>query len=192
MATYGEWAGIIVALTAPFLGAALDKLGPRKPLLLVAVALMVPLIWSLWFTRADHEGLSVAAVIVIATIVTVLFSYTEVLHNAMLVHAAGLEGAHAASGLALALGDAISVALLLFVLWAFELPGVLPPGLAPDAPFFGLSRSLHEPSRIVAPIVATVFALGAVPVFLFTPDAPQTASRLCAPSPAARAPSRRC
>ncbi len=174
VATYGQWAGIIVALTAPLLGASVDKIGPRKPLLLFVTALMAPLIWSLWFTRADHRGLSVGMVIVIAAAISVLFSYSEVLHNSMLVRAAGMRRAHAASGLALALGNAVSVTALLFVLWAFELPGVLPFGFIPKTPLFGLSQSLHEPARIVAPIAAAILALGCLPLFFLTADAPPT------------------
>ena len=174
VATYGQWAGIIVALTAPFLGASIDKLGPRKPLLFGVTALMVPLIWSLWFTRADHRGLSVGAVIVIAGALNVLISYSEVLHNSMLVRAAGVRNAHAASALALVIGNAVSVAVLIFVLWAFVLPGVLPLGFIPHAPLFGLDPRSHEPARIVAPIAACILAVGAIPLFLFTPDAPPT------------------
>ena len=173
VATYGQWAGIIVAFTAPLLGASVDKIGRRKPLLLLVTAAMVPLIWSLWFTRADHRGLSVTAVIVIAAAINVLFSYSEVLHNSMLVRAAGVQRAHAASGLALALGNLISLTVLVFVLWAFVLPGVLP-GWIPKTPLFGLNPSLHEPARIVAPIAATILAIGAVPLFLLTPDAAPT------------------
>src|SRR5579875_538091 len=89
VATYGQWSGILVALTAPFLGAAVDGLGPRKPLLFAVVFAMTPLIWALWWTRPDHTGLSINAVITIATAVNVLFAYSEVLHNSMLVRAAG-------------------------------------------------------------------------------------------------------
>ena len=45
--------------TAPFLGASIDKLGPRKPWLALAVACMVPLIFSLWFAKPDGSGLSI-------------------------------------------------------------------------------------------------------------------------------------
>ncbi len=171
VATYGQWSGLIVALSAPFLGAAVDRIGRRKPLLLLVTALMVPLIWSLWWTRADHQGLSVGAVIVIAAAINILFSYSEVLHNSMLVGAAGVRRAHAASGLALALGNLISVSVLVFVLWAFVLPSVIP-GFTPHAPLFGLDPRQHEPSRIVAPISAAILALGALPLFLLTPDSP--------------------
>ena len=173
VATYGQLSGIVVALTAPFLGAAVDGLGRRKPLLLAVVALMVPLIWSLWWTRPDHTGLSVGAVIVIAAAVSVLFAYSEVLHNSMLVRAAGAERAHLASGLALALGNLVSVSVLVFVLWAFVLPASLP-GFVPRTPLFGLSVARHEASRIVAPISAVILALGSLPLFLLTPDAPRS------------------
>ena len=173
VATYGQWSGLIVALTAPLLGASVDRIGPRKPVLLGVVALMVPLIASLWWTTPDGRGLSIGAVIVIAAAINVLIAYSEVLHNSMLVRAAGVRGAHAASGLALALGNAVSVSVLVFVLWAFVLPAAVP-GFVPSTPLFGLSAARHEPSRIVAPIAAVILALGAVPLFLFTPDAPRT------------------
>ena len=169
VATYGQLSGLIVAVSAPFLGAAVDRIGRRKPMLLLVTALMVPLIWSLWWTRADHRGLSVGAVIVIAAVINILFAYSEVLHNSMLVGAAGVRQAHAASGLALALGNLISVSVLVFVLWAFVLPAVIP-GFAPHAPLFGLDPRQHEPSRIVAPISAAILAVGAAPLFLLTPD----------------------
>ena len=173
VATYGQWSGLIVAFTAPLLGASIDLIGPRKPLLFVVTAVMVPLIASLWWTTPDGRGLGVGAVIVIAAAIAVLISYSEVLHNSMLVRAAGLKGAHSASGLALALGNAISVTVLVFVLWAFVLPAAVP-GFVPHTPLFGLSAARHEPSRIVAPIAAGLLALGAIPLFLLTPDAPPT------------------
>ncbi|HWE99567.1 MAG TPA: MFS transporter [Caulobacteraceae bacterium] len=174
---WSQYSGWAVMLTAPILGAAVDKLGPRKLWLGVIVALMVPLIASLWFTRADHTGLSAAAALAIATVVGVLFTWSEVLHNSLLVRAAGLGGAHKASGLALALGNAFALAALGFTAWAFALPG-LPAtagwGWVPHAPLFGLRRALNEPQRVVALLSAGIFALGAVPFFLFTPDAPKT------------------
>ena len=171
VAAYGQYSGWIVMLTAPLLGASIDRMGRRKPWLFLAVAAMVPLIASLWWTKADHSGLSIGAVIAIATTIGVLFSYTEVLHNSLLVRAAGLSAAHKASGLALALGNAVAVAALVFVMWAFALPGKVHWAFIPGAPLFGLDPLTHQQDRIVAPIAAGLFALGAIPLFLFTPDA---------------------
>ncbi|MDQ2861180.1 MAG: MFS transporter [Pseudomonadota bacterium] len=174
---WSQYSGWIVMATAPFLGASIDKLGPRKVWLALIVAAMVPMIASLWWTKADHTGLSVTTTLALTTAIGVLFTWSEVLHNSLLVRAAGLGAAHKASGLALALGNAFSLLALGFTAWAFALPGL--PATAtwawlPRAPLFGLSRALHEPERVVALMAAAMFAVGALPLFLFTPDAPQT------------------
>ncbi len=176
VAAYGQYSGWIVMLTAPLLGASIDRLGRRKPWLLLAMAIMLPLIACLWFTKADHTGLSVGTVVAMATVIGVMFTYTEVLHNSLLVRAAGLSGAHKASGLALALGNGVSVAALVFVMWAFALPGKVAWGFIPKAPLFGLDTLTHQEDRIVAPMVAALFALGALPLFLFTPDADKSST----------------
>ena len=172
VAAYGQYSGWIVMVTAPLLGASIDRIGRRKPLLLAICALMIPMIWALWWTKPDHTGLSVGAVIALATAIGVLFSYTEVFHNSLLVRAAGMSGAHKASGLALA--NAFALAALAFVTWAFALPGKVDWAIIPKAPLFGLDPISHQPDRIVAPIAAMIFALGAIPLFLFTPDAEPT------------------
>ena len=174
---WSQYAGWAVMATAPFLGASIDRLGGRKIWLALVVALMVPMIAALWWTKADHTGLSITTTMALVMGIAILFSWSEVLHNAMLVRAAGLSAAHKASGLALALGNLFSVLALGFTAWAFALPG-LPAtagwGWLPHAPLFGLSRALHQPERVVTLIAAGLLALGAVPLLLFTPDAPRT------------------
>jgi UMF1 family MFS transporter len=172
---WSQYSGWAVMLTAPFLGASIDTLGRRKPWLALIVALMTPLIAALWFARPDHSGLSVTATLALVTVIGVLFSWSEVLHNSLLVRVAGFKAAHKASGLALALGNAFSLAALAFTAWAFALPG-LPStahwGWLPSGPMFGLSRASHQPERVVALMSAGVLGLGALPFFLVTPDAP--------------------
>jgi UMF1 family MFS transporter len=174
IANFQQYAGWIVMGTAPFLGASIDKLGPRKLWLALAVIAMVPLIFSLWFARPDGSGLSIITTMTIAMVVNVLFAYSEVLHNSMLIRAAGLKGAHAASGLALSLGNAASVVALAFTAWAFALPGKVHWSWVPTSPLFGLNPATHEPERVVAILAAGILAVGAIPIFLFTPDAPKT------------------
>jgi UMF1 family MFS transporter len=174
---WSQYSGWAVMATAPFLGASIDKLGGRKLWLGLIVALMVPMMAALWWTKADHTGLTVTATLALTTCIGILFSWSEVLHNSLLVRAAGLDAAHKASGLALALANLFAVLALGFTAWAFALPG-LPEtadwGWVPKAPLFGLSRALHEPERVVALLAAGLFAVGALPLFLFTPDAPRT------------------
>lgn len=169
---------LIIAFTAPFLGNVIEKMGHRKPVLLLITALMVPMIAALWWARPDHSGLSVLAIEVILIAANVLFAYAEMIHNAMLTTAATPEQRPHASGLALSLGNFVSTFMLVFVLWGFVLPGAVPWGWAPKHPLFGLNPATHEPDRIVGPIVATVFALGAIPLFLFTRDAPSSGVKL--------------
>jgi UMF1 family MFS transporter len=171
---FQQYAGWIVMATAPFLGASVDKLGPRKGWLALVVAAMTPLIFSLWFAKPDLSGLSIVAAMSIAMLVNVLFAYSEVLHNSLLVRAAGLSGAHRASGLALSLGNAASVVALAFTAWAFALPGKVSWAFVPAAPLFGLDPATHEPERVVAILSAGILVLGAIPLFLFTPDAPKS------------------
>src|SRR5262249_24094838 len=141
-------------------GASIDKLGPRKGWLALIVTLMVPLIYSLWWAKPDGSGLSVIATMSIAMVVNVLFAWSEVLHNSMLVRAAGLKGAHSASGVALSLGNAASVLALAFTAWAFALPGKVHWSWAPAAPLFGLNPAAHEPERVVAVLAAGILVVG--------------------------------
>ncbi|WP_304170321.1 MFS transporter [Phenylobacterium aquaticum] len=168
---YGGW---VVMATAPILGSSIDKLGRRKTWLALIVAAMVPMMFALWFAKPDGSGLSVTTTMLIITSIGVMFSFTEVLHNSLLVRAAGLGAAHKASGLALALGNAFAVAALGFTAWAFALPGKVHWAWVPAHPLFGLDPLTHEPERVVALLAAGIFGLGALPLFFFTPDAPPT------------------
>jgi UMF1 family MFS transporter len=108
------------------------------------------------------------------TVIAILFSYTEVIHNSLLVRAAGMGAAHKASSLALALGNAFALALFIFLAWGFMLPGRTNWGWVPKTPLFGLSQALHEPERLVGPMTAALLLLGTIPILLFTPDAPRS------------------
>lgn len=171
---WSQYAGWAVMLTAPLLGASIDQLGPRKGWLGLIVALMVPMMIALWWARPDGSGVSVTMVMLLTTAIGLLFAFSEVLHNSLLVRAAGLNGAHKASGLALALGNLTSVVALAFTAWAFALPGKVDWAWVPKAPLFGLDPAAHEPERVVALLAAGLFAIGALPLFVFTPDAPKT------------------
>ena len=171
---WSQYSGWVVMATAPLLGASIDQLGRRKIWLGMIVAAMVPMMAALWWAKPDLSGLSVTVTMLLTTLIGIGFSYSEVLHNSLLVRAAGLGGAHKASGLALALGNAFSVFALGFTAWAFALPGKVDWSWVPKAPLFGLSTATHEHERVVALMAAGIFAVGAIPLFLFTPDAEPT------------------
>jgi len=175
-----QYAGWAVALTAPLMGLVVDRLGPRKPMLALTVLLMVPLYFSLWFVTRDGP-IGPGVFLAIAAAKSMLFAWTEVFHNALLLPAAGGRGAGQtarASGLGLALGNATSVAMLIFVLWAFSLPGTVDWGFVPAEPLFGLDQSANEPARIVGPIVAGSLLVGLALILWGVPDVPPTGERL--------------
>lgn len=178
VASAAKYAGWVVMLTAPLLGAAVDRMGPRKPWLAGVVALMVPLIALLWFAKPGGAGLSIGTVIVIVSTVGVLFAYTETLHNSLLVPAAGMARAGQASGLGLALGNFVSVTMLAVVLWAFALPGKVAWSFVPAHPLFGLDVVAHQQDRIVALLVAVLLAVCTIPLLRIVPDVPRTGVRL--------------
>jgi len=174
---WNQWAGWAVMATAPFLGASIDKLGRRKGLLALIVGLMIPLTAALWWSKPDGSGLSVTLTMLFVMSTQVLFAYSEILHNSLLVRAAGLGSAHRASGLALSLGNLFSVLALGFTAWAFALPGTVAWSWIPAAPLFGLDPATHEPERVVALLAAGLLFVGSIPLFLFTSDAPPTGIR---------------
>jgi UMF1 family MFS transporter len=171
---WSQYAGWATALTAPFLGAAMDQLGRRKTWLALGVALMAPMIFALWWAKPAGAGLPVTVILLLTTLISLIFAYIEVIHNSLLVRAAGMANAHKASSLALALGNSFSLITLAFTAWAFALPGKVKLPFIPASPLFGLSPALHQPERIVGPISAVLLVAGTIPLLLFTPDAPKT------------------
>jgi UMF1 family MFS transporter len=165
--------GLFVAFTAPLLGASIDKIGRRKPLLLLSTVLLIPLLVALWWVKPIGDGgLGVGVGAWLLGLLGGVFAYSELLHNSMLPIAATPRQQPFASGLALSLGNFFSVFMLVFVLWAFALPGKVGWSFIPKHPLFGLNPLTHEPDRIVGPLVAVVMVVLAIPLFLFTPDAP--------------------
>lgn len=175
VARAGQIAGWAVALTAPLMGMVVDRLGPRKPMLTLVVLGMMPLYAAMWFVTRDGPigpGLFIA----IAATKSVLFAWSEVLHNALLVPAARGQVAKT-SGLGLALGNATSVGFLIFVLLAFSLPGQVDWGWVPAQPLFGIDQSTHEPARLTGPLAAASLGIGLLLILWGVPDAAATGEK---------------
>lgn len=170
---FSRWhtiAGLSVALTAPFLGAAADRMGRRKPLLAAVTALMALAIFVQYWAMPGDAGLPLWAVGLAVIIAGIAFTWTEVLHNSMLPTVADAEALPHVSGLGLALGNLSSVLLLVFVLWGIALPGQMDLPFLPERPLFGLDPARFETSRSVAIICALWAVVFAMPLFLFTRD----------------------
>jgi len=163
-------AGFVVALFAPFLGAIADSVGRRKPWLIVFVAVMVPCIFLLWYALPGGQGLGIGAIAGLIVVISIAFAFSEVFHNSMLPSVAPHERIGYLSGLGLALGNAGALFILIFMLYAFMLPGQVPWGFLPAEPLFGINPAEHENSRISGPIAAIWMFVFTLPLLLFTPD----------------------
>ncbi len=126
--------GLCVAFTAPLLGASIDKIGWRKPLLLLMTALMLPLLVGLWWIKPWPGGLSLGLSSVALGFLGLVFTYSELQHNSMLPRAAIPRQVPFASGLGQSLGNFFSVFMLVFVLWASSPPVMVRQGLNHSRP----------------------------------------------------------
>ena len=162
--------GAMIALLAPFLGAVADKSGRRKPWIIAFVMVMVPAIFLLWFAEKDGGGIGIYPTLALIVVVAVMFEFSAVFHNAMLPSIAPASRVGMISGLALALGNIGGLLLMVFVLYAFALPGEVDWFFIPESPLFGLDQDSEQHNRIVGPMTAVWLMVFALPLILFTPD----------------------
>jgi UMF1 family MFS transporter len=178
LAGFAVAAGVMAALTVPFLGAALDRMGPRKPWIAVFVLLEIPLLISLWWAKPDRSGLSAMAVVTILAALGLLFAYAEILHNAMLGASVGIRRAGRYSGVSLGIANLFTMAIMVFLLWGFALSGKLHAFGIPDQPLFGLSQANHDMERWLGPFIAILTFLGLLGLLRFAIDAAPTRETL--------------
>ena len=122
--------GFVIAFLAPILGAVADLGGRRKPWIAGFAFVLALLTFSLWFAVPDEAMLPLWVIGFIIVANNVLFEFTAVFHNAMLPEICSHKRVGAISGLGLALGNLAGLIMLLFMLWAFALPGVVAPAVA--------------------------------------------------------------
>lgn len=160
----------MLAATILFLGAIADTVGRRKPWILVTYGTIAIGGFLLWWVKPGSEGLSLYSSVGLIFIIMVAFAYAEVFHNAMLPSITPAERAGEVSGLAYALGNFGAVSMMVFVLFAFALPGAQDWPFLPEQPLLGIDHSLNEHDRIVGPISGIWLVIFILPVLLFTPD----------------------
>jgi UMF1 family MFS transporter len=162
-------AGLVVALAAPVVGVAGDRMGRRKPLILALCAVMMLASFALWFAApgASHALTLALAAFAIGTIAAEL---AGVLANAMLPGLASpgrigrLSGQGWAAGYA---GGLVSLVVVLGFLAADPATGKTLLGLPSLLPFAPEERA---GDRAAGPLTALWFLIFALPFLLFTPD----------------------
>lgn len=163
------YAGLAVAVAAPFLGAIADAGGRRKPWVGFFALLLMVCTAGLWFGRPGGEGLGLFGIGALVALANLAYDGSLVFHGAMLPSLVPQPHIGRWSGLGYALGNLAGIVLLVFVLVSFYLPA---------QPLFGLVRATHEHERISGPLVALWFAVFSLPFFLWTPDSRSAGLRI--------------
>lgn len=168
IASVTKWAGFVGALTAPFLGAALDRGGRRKPLLFVFLGTITLMSALLWWAIPGEAGFSTGTIMVFLVIAYVCYTYSEVTHNSMLAVAGAPKSLPMISGLGLGLGNLAATLLFIALVVLFVLPGTI--NWPFDAPAFGIDLTAFEHQRLAGPLCAAWLALFSIPFFLYAED----------------------
>jgi len=161
--------GILIAVISPILGSIADSIGRRKPWIFYLSIFYVIACFGLWFAYpgAPHGIWPIAALIVIAHL---SIEIATVFNNAMLPSLVSNQRMGWLSGFGWAMGYISGLVSLIFVLFAFSLPGQIEAPFIPDRPLFGLSHQFHEPDRVTGPLASVWYIVFVLPLFLFTPD----------------------
>jgi MFS transporter, UMF1 family len=170
-----SYGGFVTALCAPFLGAIADIGGRRKPWIAVYTAVMVAAMAALWFGVPHASFAQIVFIGLMVTAANFAFEFSAVFHNAMLPTIAPHDRVGPLSGLGLALGNGAGLLLLIFMLFAFSLPGQVDWPFVLSHPLFGVDQAAHDPERLAGPVAGLWLLVFSIPLFLFTPDKPAVA-----------------
>lgn len=164
------WAGVIGALTAPLLGAMMDKGGARKPLMAVFVGMLFVSGMSLWFAMPGSvdaagvfhpptEGWGLYGTMAFLVLGFVGYSYSEMMHNAMLRGSGYPQALSQISGAGIGLGQLSS---------ALCLGGLAVIALA--LPALGDASTGYILQRGAGPFVGVWLLIFVIPFFIYVPD----------------------
>ncbi len=166
-------AGIIIALTSPFVGAIADATGHRKPWIATFGLLLILGSLGLWFGVPGGEH-TIPIVLIAFAIGTIGAEYAAVFNNAKMPSLVPPSKIGWLSGLGWAtgyMGGLVSLAVALLFLSTNPNTGLT---LIGTPPIFGLNAAAREGDRFIGPLTAVWFIVFILPLFLFTPDGKRT------------------
>lgn len=167
-------AGLIVAFSAPFLGAIADASGRRMPWIWLFSGLYVLGAAALWWTYPDA---STAPLMLVAFGIGFIgLEFTTIFTNALLPDLGARDEVGAISGSGFALGYAGGVISLLLMLLLFveQASGTTLIGIAP---LFGLDPAAREGTRFVGPFTAIWFVVFMAFFFAWVREEPRPADQ---------------
>tara|TARA_B110000263_G_scaffold141726_1_gene123029 strand:+ start:3089 stop:4390 length:1302 start_codon:yes stop_codon:yes gene_type:complete len=153
------FAALIIAFSAPVLGAIVDAGYSRKPWLAVLTIFLVIGAALLWFVRPNPEDSELLLWLVGLTLVFSELGF--VFYNGMLPTLAPYKYIGRISGMAWGLGYFGGLTCLTIVLFVFVQAEIAP---------FGLDKLDAEHIRISGPFVAVWLSIFSLPIFIWTSD----------------------
>ncbi|MBY0532370.1 MAG: MFS transporter [Xanthobacteraceae bacterium] len=162
-------AGIVIALTSPFVGAVADATGTRKPWIAAFGVLLILGSIGLWFGKPGDQS-TIMVVLVSFTVLTIGMEFATVFNNAMMPSLVPPNKIGWLSGLGWAtgyLGGLVSLVVALLFLSTNPKTGLT---LIGTPPAFGLDAAAREGDRFIGPLTAIWFVVFVLPLFLLTPD----------------------
>ena len=158
----GAVSGLAIAILSPMVGASVDaRRNPRAWLIGLGFPFVIASA-ALWWA-APGEVSRIPLILACLVVAGVAAELSVTVMNALLPVVAKPGQVGRLSGTAWALAYVGALISLFIVLFCFSLPKV---------PMLGLSKALHEPDRIVGPMVAVWFMLFAWPLMLMAPQPP--------------------
>lgn len=167
-------AGLLIAFSAPFLGAYADAAGRKIPWIAVFSILYVIATWSLWYIDLNGTNLTIMLVIFYIGFISAESALNFI--NAILPSLGDdkeigrISGSGAAFGY---WGGVLSLAIMLALFAESATTGTTMIGLSP---VLGLDAEMREGTRAVGPFMAIWYAVFIIPFFLYVRDDPALAS----------------
>ncbi|HCP81330.1 MAG TPA: MFS transporter [Octadecabacter sp.] len=163
-------AGLIIAFTAPFLGAFADNSGRKMPWIAFFSVIYVVSTAMLWGLTPD--GANIMWMLVIFYVGFIAAESALNFTNAILPSLGNKDeiGRISGSGAAFGYWGGVTALFVMLLLLAENDQGVT---LLGNAPLFGLDPEMREGTRSVGPFIAIWFAMFMIPFFLWVRDDPK-------------------
>ncbi|MGB0967046.1 MAG: MFS transporter, partial [Halocynthiibacter sp.] len=164
---YVGMAGLIIALTAPILGAIADNAGNRVRWIWLFSMMYVVGSAGLWM--ATPENMNITLVMIFFVVGLIGMEFATIFTNSMLPDLGPREEVGRISGNGWAFGYIGGLVTLVIMLLCFAEQGNGKTLIGID-PLFGFDASQREGTRFVGPLTSIWFILGMIPFFLWVRD----------------------
>ena len=166
-------AGLLIAFTAPLIGAYADSTGRRMPWIWFFSIVYVPFIWMLWYTAPD--GSNIYLILIYFNVAFIAAEFALIFVNAILPSLGDKDEVGRISGNGAALGywGGVMSLFIMLMLFAENDSGRTLIGIEP---VLGLDPETREGTRSVGPFIALWFVLFMVPFFLWVKE-PRSVNR---------------